>query len=355
MPYPRVVIAGLAFPAVRQYLKQALSGIDVESVSLEQLTRYGYAAEVLVPMMSSIDAKLMDRIENLRLIQQWGAGLEAVDIEAATARNIAVANVPSAGTGNAESVAEWCIMAAIALSRRLAEAHEAIVTSSAWGWPCGQGLLGRTAGIVGLGGIGQALAARLRPFGMRTIGLKRRPDSELMERLGLEWIGGPDQLADLVRQSHYLFLCVPLTEQTRGFIDHTVLASLPSGACVINASRGGVLSQSALLHELSSGRLAGAALDVFDQEPLDHRSSLLQRSDVLATPHVAGVTDVSYRGISRYVVENIKRLMAHQPIQHCINWNAIDNSQMSKSASSCRSPRTFPAPMPKVEFEPGDS
>jgi len=321
--YPRVILAGLAFPAVREYLEQALPGIEVEAVSLDHLAQHGSRAEVLIPMMSSISAKLMDRIKNLRLIQQWGAGLEAIDIAAATARNVAVANVPSAGTGNAESVAEWCIMAAIAVSRRLAETQHGIRTASPWGWPCGQALLGRTAGIVGLGGIGKALAMRLKPFGMRLLGLKRRPDPSLCERLGLEWIGGPDQLSELARQSDYLFLCVRLTDQTRGFINDTVLASMPSGACVINASRGGVISQPALLRELSRGRLTGAALDVYENEPVDCSSPLLQRADVLATPHIAGVTDVSYRGISQHVAANISHLMAHEPISSCINWEAI--------------------------------
>ena len=323
--YPRVILAGLAFPAVREYLKQALPGIEVEAVSLDHLAQHGSPAEVLIPMMSSISAKLMDRIENLRLIQQWGAGLEAIDIDAATARNVAVANVPSAGTGNAESVAEWCIMAAIALSRRLAETQNGIRTASPWGWPCGQALLGRTAGIVGLGGIGQALAVRLKPFGMRLLGLKRRPDPSLAERLGLEWIGGPDELSELALESDYLFLCVRLTDQTRGFINDTVLASMPSGACVINASRGGVISQIALLRELSRGRLIGAALDVYEQEPVDCSSPLLQRADVLATPHIAGVTDVSYQGISQRVAENIGSLMAHEPIKSCVNWKAISD------------------------------
>jgi len=323
--YPRVILAGLAFPAVREYLEQALPGIEVEAVSLDHLAQHGSRAEVLIPMMSCISAQLMDRIENLRLIQQWGAGLEAIDIEAATARNVAVANVPSAGTGNAESVAEWCIMAAIALSRRLAETQHGIRTASPWGWPCGQALLGRTAGIVGLGGIGQALAVRLKPFGMRLLGLKRRPDPSLGERLGLEWIGGPNQLSELALRSDYLFLCVRLTDQTRGFIDDTVLASMPSGACIINASRGAVINQTALLRELLKGRLIGAALDVYEHEPLDCSSPLLQRADVLATPHIAGVTDVSYRGIGQRVAENIRHLMAHEPIESCVNWKAIGN------------------------------
>ena len=214
-------------------------------VEVATLRAKGHAADVMLPAMSRIDGALMDRIEGLRLIQQWGAGLEGVDIAAATERKIAVANVPTPGTGNAESVAEWCVMAAIAISRRLPLAQENIRAGGTWGTPLGRALMGRTAGIVGLGGIGQALASRLRPFGMRLIGLQRRPEPALAERLGMEWVGGPERLAELLRRSDYLFLCVPLSEQTRQIIDEAALAMLPPQACIINAARGGLLSPQA--------------------------------------------------------------------------------------------------------------
>jgi len=184
-------------------------------------------------------------------------------------------------------------------------------------------MMGRTAGIIGLGGIGQALAVRLKPFGMRLIGLQRRPDPALAERLGLEWIGGPEQLPELLRQSDYLFLCAPLTEETRELIDERALALLPEQACIINPARGGLLSTKALLQALSEGRLMGAALDVYEQEPLDHNSPLLGRNDVLTTPHIAGVTDISYGGIGQRVAENVRRLLAGETLQNCVNWDAI--------------------------------
>ncbi|HEY2703311.1 MAG TPA: NAD(P)-dependent oxidoreductase [Candidatus Dormibacteraeota bacterium] len=183
----------------------------------------------------------------------------------------------------------------------------------------GRALAGRTAGIVGLGGIGQALALRLRPFGMRLIGVRRRRDPELAARLGLDWLGGADRLPDLLRQSDCLFLCLPLTDATRGLIDAGALALLPDGACVVNAGRGGVVDQAALLDALDRGLLTGAALDVFDQEPLPAGSPLAGRSDVLATPHIAGVTDVSYRGIAERVVENVRRLDEGRPLRDCVN------------------------------------
>jgi phosphoglycerate dehydrogenase-like enzyme len=316
-------MAGTGFAAVRQFLMDALPGASLDQVEVAVLREKGHAAHVLLPAMSRIDGALMDRIEGLRLIQQWGAGLEGVDIEAATERRIAVANVPTAGTGNAESVAEWCVMAAISVSRRLPLAQETIRTGGTWGTPLGRALMGRTAGIVGLGGIGQALASRLRPFGMRLIGLRRSADLALAERLGMEWVGGPERLPELLRQSDYLFLCAPLTGSTRNLIDEDALAMLPRQACIVNAARGGLISQRAMLRALEGGRLMGAGLDVFEQEPLDTASPLLARRDVVATSHVAGVTDVSYSGIARGVAANIVRILAGEPPHNCLNWNAL--------------------------------
>ncbi|HEY2703312.1 MAG TPA: hypothetical protein VGL20_06450 [Candidatus Dormibacteraeota bacterium] len=115
----RFAVAGTAFAAIREHLEAILPGVSVEMVPVSRLREGGHAAEVLVPAMSRVDGELMDAVEGLRLIQQWGAGLDGVDIAAATGRGILVANVPAGGGGNAESVAEWCVMAAIAVSRRL--------------------------------------------------------------------------------------------------------------------------------------------------------------------------------------------------------------------------------------------
>lgn len=292
-------------------------------VELAALKDGGFAAPVLIPAMAPIDGALMDKIGGLRLIHQWGAGLEGVDIAAASARAIAVANVPTAGTGNAESVAEWCVMAAIAISRRLAQAQHNLRTGADWGVPQGRVLLGRRAGIVGLGGIGQALALRLRPFGMRLMGLQRRPDPALAQTLNLEWLGGPEQLPELLSRSDYLFLCLPQTAQNRGLIDERALALLPPQACIINPARGGLIDTAALLAALRQGRLMGAAMDVFEREPLAVDSPLAADPEILATPHIAGVTDLSYSGIAAALAANIRRLLAGQPLENCVNAGAI--------------------------------
>jgi phosphoglycerate dehydrogenase-like enzyme len=327
MPSPTLVVAGTGFAAMREHLLEALPDVQFDMIDAAVLRKEGFSADVLIPVMSQIDAALMDRVSGLRLIQQWGVGLEGVDILAASARRIAVARVSSAGSGNAESVAEWCVMAAIAVSRHLPIAEQTIRAGKTWGAPTGRSLLGRSAGIVGVGGIGTALAMRLRPFGMRVLGIDQRSDPALAERLGIEWISALDRLPDLLRQSDYLFLCLPLTDQTRGLIDEAALALLPPQACVVNAGRGGLMDQAALLSALGAGRLLGAGLDVFEEEPLDPACALLARSDVVATPHIAGVTDASYRGIAQGVAANVRRLLAGERLHDCVNWDAVAGNE----------------------------
>lgn len=312
----RVAVAGSGFAALRAHLAQAMPQASIVAMEPEDLRRGRAQAQVLIPAMARIDAALMDGIAGLRLIQQWGAGLEGVDLAAAAERGIAVANVPSAGTRNADSVAEWCVMAAIALSRRLAELERNIRVGGAWGGPMGRGLAGRTAGLLGMGGIGQALAARLKPFGMRLHGLRRKADPLLARSLGLEWIGGETDLAEFLRRSEYLFLCLPLSASTRHIVGAAELALLPAGAYIINAARGGLIDSAALAQALESGHLAGAALDVFPTEPLNPDSPLLRAPNIIATPHIAGVTDVSYCDIAERVAANIRRLCAGSPLEN---------------------------------------
>lgn len=318
-----ILVAGSAFDAIGAHLEHELPASTVEMANPESIRDSGREAEVLIPTMSRIDGELMDRVAGLRLIQQWGGGIEGVDIAAASERGIYVANVPTEGSGNAESVAEWCVMAAIAVGRQLPHLAQAIRSGSGWGGPVGRVLKGRTAGIVGLGGIGQALAARLKPFQMRLLGLKRRPDAALAERLGLDWLGGMDALPELLEQSDYLFLCLPLTDETRGLIDRKALRLLPQGAAVVNPGRGGLLSQAALIDAIASGRLIGAGLDVFENEPLEPNDPILQRTEILATPHIAGVTDLSYSGVASVVAANIRRIHAGETPVNCFNVKAV--------------------------------
>lgn len=318
-----VVVAGTGFQALRAHLASALPEVQLHMLEPEVIARGGISAQILIPAMSRIDAALMDKVDGLRLIQQWGAGLEGVDIAAASQRGIAVSNVPTDESGNAESVAEWCVMAAIAISRRLPELEQGIREGAAWGGPSGRALLGRTATIIGLGGIGKALIERLRPFGMRLLGIRGHPDAASARRLGLDWLGGTGELEQALGKSDYVFLCLPLNDDTRGLISERTLGLMPESAYIINPGRGALVSEQALLAALSEGRLAGAALDVFEQEPLAPESPLLASERVLATPHIAGVTDVSYEGIAARVAENVHLVLSGRQPRHCANPEAV--------------------------------
>lgn len=309
-----IVIASSEFAAVADQLRATLPTARIAATPAEVLRSEGARADVLVPAITAVDGPLMDRLEGLRLIQQWGVGIDRIDVEAARMRGIVVANVPSAGSGNAESVAEWCVMSAIAVSRRLSELEAQIRRGGDWGSPRGRALIGRTACIVGLGGIGAGLASRLRAFEMRVVGASRRPTPVRRDALGLERIACTDELAPLLCESDYLFVCLPAQADTMGLIGAAELAALPDGAIVVSAGRGGVVDESALAAALAERRLGGAALDVFENEPVDPGSDILALPNVLATPHIAGVTDASYEGIARRVADNVKRLLADQPL-----------------------------------------
>ncbi len=262
--------------------------------------------DVLIPTMCPVTRELMEQGERLRLIQQCGAGLEGVDLTAARDMNIRVANVPTDMSGNADSVAEAALYLMIGLSRDFRGMAKSLANGK-MGEPQGRSLSGRTVGLVGLGGIGRALIKRLKPFDVRLVGIKRHDPGKAMEDLGLEWAGEPDDLKKLLEMSDYVVLCLPLTPESKNLMDHEAFSSMKQSAFLINVSRGGLVLRDALLEALASCSIAGAGLDVFWEEPPDPEDPVFGYN-VLATPHIAGSTDVSMRGIADVATENIQRL-----------------------------------------------
>jgi len=262
--------------------------------------------DVLIPTMSIVDREHLLEADRLLLNQQCGAGLENVDIEAAKSMKIKVANVPADISGNADSVAELGIYLMIGLSRNVRQ-MAASFANGHMGSPPGRALRGKTVGIIGLGGIGSALARRLKPFDVHLIGIKRHDPQKAKEELGLEWAGTPAELNELLRRSDYVVLCLPVTNESRNMMGKQSFLSMKRDAFLINLSRGGLVDRDALEDALASSTIAGAGLDVFWVEPVDPNDPIF-KYNVLATPHIAGSTDVSIQGIMKAVVENIIRL-----------------------------------------------
>ena len=176
----------------------------------------------------------------------------------------------------------------------------------------GRALSGRTVGLVGLGGIGRALIRRLRPFDVRLIGIKRNDPGRARKELGLDWAGRPEDLDVLLGRSDFVILCLPLGPDSRHLMNRRAFSLMKPTAFLINLSRGGLVDRDALEEALASGRIAGAGLDVFWDEPPDPDDPVF-RYNVLATPHIAGSTDVSMRGIVKVVRENILRVEKDLP------------------------------------------
>jgi phosphoglycerate dehydrogenase-like enzyme len=248
--------------------------------------------------------------DRLKLIQQCGAGLESVDVEAARDLGIRVANVPTDISGNADSVAELGIYFMIGLSRDVGGMARSMARGR-MGEPQGRALRGRVVGIVGLGGIGKALIRRLRSFDVRLIGLKRHDPERARRDLDLEWAGGPGDLEELLGRSDFVILCLPLTAESRQLMNASTLSAMKPDAYLINLSRGGLVERDALEEALAARRIAGAGLDVYWEEPPDPTDPIF-RHNVMATPHIAASTDVSMRGIVEVVAENIRRVARDQ-------------------------------------------
>jgi phosphoglycerate dehydrogenase-like enzyme len=175
------------------------------------------------------------------------------------------------------------------------------------GEPRGRALSGRTVGLVGLGGIGQALIKRLKAFDVHLIGIKRHHTPNAMKELDLEWVGGPEDINELLKRSDFVILCLPYTPKTKHLINPTSISFMKQNAFLINLSRGGLVDREALQEALASGKIAGAGLDVFWEEPPDPDDTIFNYN-VLATPHIGGATDISIRGIVKAVANNILRL-----------------------------------------------
>src|SRR5690606_1309241 len=170
---------------------------------------------------------------------------------------------------------------------------------------------GTTLGLVGFGGIGREVASRARALGMEVLALRRRR-AEAPQ--GVEVHSGPEGLAELLRRSDHLVLALPETPETRGMIGAAELAGMKEGAVLVNVARGGVLDEEALARALEGGRLRGAALDVFREEPLPPESPLWGLPNVLVTAHVSATSRGFWRRETDLIVENLRRYLAGEPL-----------------------------------------
>jgi len=236
-------------------------------------------------------------------IQAVGTGYDHIDMAAAAELGIWVAHVPSSETGNAESVAEHAILLMLACSRQLPEAQRGLLERR-WAQPVGYALLGKTACVAGLGSIGLALAERLHGFGMKLLATRQNFDRGAPSYVRLYRQG---ELAEALKDADYAILCVRAGDRNTRLFDAGMLAAMKPGAILINVARASLIDENALLANLESGHLRAAGLDVFWEEPADPSHPLFHLRQVIATPHIAGVTDVNLARMFQALAGNLER------------------------------------------------
>jgi phosphoglycerate dehydrogenase-like enzyme len=290
---------------------QAVATVDVfrdHVTDRERLVERLAPYDVLVVMRerTPLPASLTERLPELKLVVTTGRRNSSIDVEALRARGIPVCNTESPPTPTAELT--WALI--LGLARRLVTSA-ADVREGRWQTTVGADLAGRTLGIVGLGRIGARVARVANAFEMEVLGWGRHLTAERAEAVGAKAVS----LDELLASSDIVTLHVVLSDETRGLVGQRELDLMKPGALLVNTSRGPVVDTEALVRVLESGQLGGAAVDVFDEEPLPADHPLRFTPGLLATPHVGYVTESSYRVFYGQAVENIDAFLDGSPIR----------------------------------------
>ncbi len=315
---------------------------DVNQSGLEPLLAAGFTVEkrtglrdsalfdavhncsgLIVRSETKVTAELMDASSQLRVIGRAGVGVDNIDVAAATARGIVVMNAPD---GNTITTAEHTIAMLIALARRVPSAN-ASLKSGLWERKkfVGVELMGKTLGIVGLGRIGRVVASRARAFGMNVIACDPFVAPEQARDLELE----SATLDEVCARSDFLTVHTPLTTETRGVIGSDAFARMKTGVRIINCARGGLIDEKALYNALKEGKVAGAALDVFEQEPPSADNPLLALDEVIVTPHLGASTSEAQEGVAVTVAEQMRDYLLSGTLRGAVNMPAMGAQELN--------------------------
>ena len=290
-------------------LARGAAAAGMEAVAVDETDEAGFAreiadAEVLLHALKPVTAAMIAAAPRLKLIQKIGVGVNTIDLTAAQAAGVAVANMP--GT-NSQAVAEMTLALMLAVLRRLSYLDP--LTRRGEGWSPDLALMdgtgeiaGRTVGFVGYGAAPSRLGAALEALGAEVIYAARSPKPDLPGRFVT--------LEALLAEADIVSLHVPLTPETQGLIGREALSAMRPGAILINTARGGLVDEAALLEALRTGRLRGAGLDVFAEEPVDPANPLLSLPTVVAAPHMAWLTPETLDRSLTVAFENCRRLAA---------------------------------------------
>ena len=292
------------------------NGVDVVFAAKRTMTTSEIAAEIrgydaLIVGNDTVDDKVFAASNRLRLVHMHGTGLDAIDVAAATKRGVLVANAPGV---NRNAVAELTV-ALMLIAARSIDRHIEILRAGRWDRSAGIEVSGKTIGVIGLGNTGQRVVELLSGFDVRVIGFDTRPDVTWAVSRGVELAPSADAV---FAAADFLVLALSLNPETQGIVDARRLALMKPSAFLVNTARGGLIDEAALCTALAEKRIAGAALDAFDPEPLA-ADSPLRSSGAVLTPHLAATSCEAAANVSRVVAKNVVDVLVFGRVGCAIN------------------------------------
>lgn len=277
---------------------------------------------LVVRSETKVTADVLNSASDLRVVGRAGVGVDNIDVPAATARGIVVMNAPD---GNTITTAEHTMALLVALARRVPQANSSL-RSGKWERKkfIGVELQGKTLGIIGLGRIGRAVASRARAFGMDIVAYDPFIAPEQARDLEIEVAS----LDDVFARADFLTVHTPLTAETRAIVDREAFAKMKKGVRIINCARGGLVDEEGLLEAIKSGVVAGAALDVFTDEPPRADHPLLALEEVVATPHLGASTTEAQEGVAFTVAEQMRDYLLSGALRGAVNIPALGAKEL---------------------------
>lgn len=284
--------------------------LQIDASSEEQGIEAARDADVLVVGLQRITERVLDAATRLKVIGRCGVGLDNIDLKAAGARGIPVVYTPGA---NAQTVADLTVGLLIALARKIPQADR-MTRAGLWKRIMGTDIWGKTLGIFGLGQIGFNVARRAKGFDMNVLAYDLFENRPRAAELGIEY----KSKEEILRAADFITLHLPLDGGTRGFIGETDLKAMKRTAVLVNTSRGGVVDEKALYQALKEGVIAGAALDVFEQEP-PGKTPLVELDNFIGCPHIGGITVEAIDRIGMTVAQDIVSVLKGEKPQFPAN------------------------------------
>ena len=287
----------------------------------ELISIIGEYEGLMVRSETKVTAKVIEAGKKLQVIARAGVGIDNIDVEAATQRGIVVVNAP---TANTMAAAEHSVALMLALARHIPQAHDSL-KSGAWKRQnfVGVEVRNKTLGIVGLGNVGSEVARRVQGFQMRVLGYDPYVSPEHARNLRVELV----PLDQIIREADFITLHLPLTPQSKNMIGAKELSLMKPTVRIINCARGGLIDEQALDQALRDGKVAGAALDVFAQEP-PKDSPLLKNERVIVTPHLGASTQEAQANVAIDAAEQIISVLNGQPVRYAVNAPLISAEMM---------------------------